>query len=660
MKKVFLVLLLAAFAVTALPVAYAQTNTPSRGRAEAYLHFSKARMLADQGLLNEAVNEYKRALELDPNNSSIYSEMAETYMRSQPPRIRDAANAAQKAVEANANNVDAHKILASIYTSMIGDSNSNQPITEETINQAIHEFEEITRIDPTDRNSYLMLGRLYQIKNDTKKAEEIYRKYLGMEPGSEDGVTALARLHMDAGNQKEAVTLLEDFIKDHPEADRALDALAQAYANQEQFDKAAATYRKALTLDPDNTDLKRALAQALFFDDKHDDAAALYLDLLKADPNDVLALLRLGQIYREQKRYGQSHVYMSQAVKHAPDSMEVQFNMMLLEREEGLLDDAVRRVNDLLKKTERANGRYSESEKQNRRVFLGHQVQINELLGRYDDEIRALNDLKSITPDSDGRFDRRIVEAYRASKNLDKALAYCEQALKEFPNSIELKLTHADLIAENGRVDEGIRELQQLVKGSDEDLEVLATIANVYQRAKKHDDAQAAAAAIVKQFPNQSGAYFQQGSILERQKKYTEAEQAFRKALELEKDNPAVLNYLGYMLADRGMKLDEAVSMIEKALEQDPSNGAYLDSLGWAYFRLNKLDLAEEYLKKALKFAGMDATINDHLGDLYFKLQRFEEARAAWTKTVELSTDADEIAKVKKKLDDLKGKLAKR
>jgi tetratricopeptide (TPR) repeat protein len=634
---------------------FSQAQKSTRG--EAYLHFAKARLAAEQGQFNDAISEYKKALDLDQNNASIYAEMADTYLRAQ--RVREAVSAAQSAIKIDANNIDAHKILASVYTSMLGDG-GGQPINQDTINLAIHEFEEIGRIDSSETQSFLMLGRLYQAKGDSKKAEEIYTKLLGTQPGSEDGVTALARLQMDAGNNKEAVSLLEKFVGDHPDADSAYEALGQAYANLEQFDKAADAYRQAAALDPDNLDLKKALAQALFFGEKLDDAANLYLDLLKQDPNDGMALLRLGQIYREQKRYAQSHVYLQQATKNFPDNVEVQFNMVLLERDEGLLTDALDRVQDILKRTEKANGRYSESDKQNRRVFLSHQAQIDEELGRYEDEIAVWKELKTIMPSNDGRIDRSIVDAYRASKNLDKALEYSEQALKEHPDSTALKLARADMIAEKGRLEEGIKALQQMTKGTDEDLEVLSMMANVYQRAKKSDEAQNIAETIVKQFPDNPTAYFQEGAIYERIKKYNEAERAFRKALDLEKDNPAILNYLGYMLADRGTKLDEAVSLIEKALKQDPTNGAYLDSLGWAYFRQNKLDLAEEYLTKALKFSGADATVNDHIGDLYFKTQRFEQAKAAWTKTVELSNDPEEIAKVKKKLDDLKSKIAKK
>ena len=53
------------------------------------------------------------------------------------------------------------------------------------------------------------------------------------------------------------------------------------------------------------------------------------------------------------------------------------------------------------------------------------------------------------------------------------------------------------------------------------------------------------------------------------------------------------LNYLGYMLADRGTRLDEALD-ISAAVALDPANGAYLDSLGWVYYKMGNYELAEE------------------------------------------------------------------
>src|SRR5437667_2925675 len=293
-------------------------------RTEAYYHFSKARMLDDGGQAAQAIEEYKKALDLDPNNSLILSEMAESYLRNN--RLREAVDVAQKAIQADRDNIEAHKILSTVYLQVIGRANAQQPPSTETINNAIREFEEITRIDPTERQSFLMLGRLYQIKGDRDKATDIYKTFLGIEPGSEEGVTALAKLHMDAGNYKEAVGLLEAFVKRSPESDGALQTLGEAYSELQEYGKAADAYKRAAELDPDDIEIKKAEAQALFLSDQIDAAAALYQDLAKAEPEDGIALLRLGQIYRRQMKYDLARQNLQKAAQAFPDSIETQFN----------------------------------------------------------------------------------------------------------------------------------------------------------------------------------------------------------------------------------------------------------------------------------------------------------------------------------------------
>jgi tetratricopeptide (TPR) repeat protein len=645
-KYLLALLLVLTMAVTGL--AQSQTNA----RSQAYYHFSKARMLDDQGQANPAIDEYKKALELDPNNSLIYSEMAESYLRNNRPR--EAAETAAKAISIDKDNIEAHKLLTSIYLQIIGRANAQQPPSADTINAAIHEFEEIVRIDSTERQSFLMLGRLYQIKGDREKATEIYKKFLGIEPGSEEGVTALARLHMEAGNNKEAADLLEAFLKRAPDSDSALQILGEAYSELQEYDKAAEAYRKASELDPDDIEIKKAHAQALYQSDKLDDAAKLYEEIAKAEPDDGLALLRLGQIYRRQQKFDIARQNLQKAVAAFPDSVEIQFNLFMLDRDEGRLEEALKRANDIIKKTEKANGRYSETEKLNRRVFLINLGILNQTLGNYDAAVKTFMDVKALTNEKDGRVDGMIIETYRTARNLDKAIQFTEQLLTESPDSRQMKIIHADLIAEKGRVDEGIKALQQLQKGGDADLDILATMVGVYQRAKKFDQAQSILTSALQRFPNEQQLFFLQGSLYEKQKKYDDAEKAFRKSLELEKDDPAVLNYLGYMFAARGIHLDEAEGMVRKAVETDPTNGAYLDSLGWVYFKQNKLDLAEEYLKKAAIFVSTDPDIHDHLGDLYFKTKRYEEARSEWNKSIQLSTEQEDISRLKKKIDDLR------
>jgi Flp pilus assembly protein TadD len=157
------------------------------------------------------------------------------------------------------------------------------------------------------------------------------------------------------------------------------------------------------------------------------------------------------------------------------------------------------------------------------------------------------------------------------------------------------------------------------------------------------------------------------GAMLERTKKYDEAEAAFRKVIELDAKNAGALNYLGYMLADRNVRLDEARDLVEKALALDPRNGAYLDSMGWVCFRQSKLEQAEQLLVEALDRMGTDPTVHDHLGDVYSKLGKTKEAIAQWQASVKAfeaalpgdDNDPDELAKVSKKLESARVRLAK-
>jgi tetratricopeptide (TPR) repeat protein len=160
--------------------------------------------------------------------------------------------------------------------------------------------------------------------------------------------------------------------------------------------------------------------------------------------------------------------------------------------------------------------------------------------------------------------------------------------------------------------------------------------------------------------------HFMRGAMYEKMKRYDQSEAEFRKVLELNPDSAAALNYLGYTLADRNVRLNEALEMIQKAVEKEPTNSAYLDSLGWVYYRLGRYEEAEDYLKRSIARFSKDPTVHDHLGDVYLKQGKLKEAIEHWQislKEWEMGAPADrdaaEIAKVQKKLESAKVRLAK-
>jgi tetratricopeptide (TPR) repeat protein len=142
--------------------------------------------------------------------------------------------------------------------------------------------------------------------------------------------------------------------------------------------------------------------------------------------------------------------------------------------------------------------------------------------------------------------------------------------------------------------------------------------------------------------------YFQIGSAYERMQKYEDAENYFRKCIEMAPDYSEALNYLGYMWAERGTNLTEARELIEKALKLEPKNAAYLDSMAWVLFKLDQPQEALTWQLQALENSeDPDPTLYDHLGDIYFALEDRDKARESWQKALAIEPNQ----KIQEKLE---------
>ncbi|MDP9052448.1 MAG: tetratricopeptide repeat protein [Acidobacteriota bacterium] len=228
---------------------------------------------------------------------------------------------------------------------------------------------------------------------------------------------------------------------------------------------------------------------------------------------------------------------------------------------------------------------------------------------------------------------------------------------------------YAQQLADAGQVEQGLALAKAQSVGGASDRDVEEELAQMYIRLKRFDEAnvQLDKATVLATKPDEKlYALFLRGEMYDRQKMYDKAEAEFRKALAIDAQNAGVLNYLGYMLADRGEKLPEALKMIRQAVDLEPQNGAYLDSLGWAYFKAGQYPQAEENLRKANERINTDPTVHDHLGEVYEKTGNLKMAVAQWERSMteyahSLPADADpeDVQKVQHKLENARVKLAK-
>jgi tetratricopeptide (TPR) repeat protein len=650
----------------------AQSAPRKVDKASAYYHYALAHMYEEQvamygrtELANKAIEEYRQAIDADPTSEYLTAGLAELYAKT--GRIRDAVMEAQDILKRDPNNLEAHKLLGRIYLRSLGDIQSGNG-SQNVLKLAIEQYEQIIKIEPDSVDDHLLLGRLYKVNNDLQKAESEFKTALKLQPDSEEAVTTLALLYTEEGDSTRAAQVLSA-VPDASRSAKLYSVLGYTYEQQKEYKKAIDAYRKAIALDRDNLDAIRGLAENLMNDGQSEAALEQYKVISDANPEDAQTYVRIAEIYRRSGKFDLALENLKKAQSMVPDSIDVPYNLARVYQVQGRYDDAAQILQDLLKKTEKPDNNYTQADKNNRSVFL-------ELLGSvYRDNnssqlaIETFRKMLTLGDENAERGYQQIIDTYREARQWQQATDTAKEAVQKLPNDRGLKMVYASQLADMGQAEAGLQQVKALLKGKPEDREVYITLAQMYSRLKRWPDAQESldkAEQVSSKPEDKQYVYFLRGSMYERQKKYDQAEEMFRKVLSSDPDNATALNYLGYMLADRGVKLEEALNYIKKAVNLDPANGAYLDSLGWAYFRLGKYELAEDNLLKASQHITTDPTVQDHLGDLYQKTGRlklaalhWERALQEWNKTVSAEVDSADVAKVQKKLESAKVKLAK-
>ncbi|MFZ0591043.1 MAG: tetratricopeptide repeat protein [Bryobacteraceae bacterium] len=641
-------------------------------RADAYYHFTLGHMYEEMAgaygnrsdYVNKAVENYRLALKEDPTATFLVEDIADLYRQS--GRLREAVVEAENALKANPNDLNARRVLARIYTQEIGDSQSNH-IDEGVLHRAIDQYKQITAQDPKDVDSLIMLGRLLKLTQNTAEAENAFQKALDQDPDNEDAISGLAMIYADGGDPKRASALFEKLTKKSPNP-RAFAMLAASYEQMHDYALAANAYRQALQLDPSRVEIKDRLAQDLALSDQLDDALKLYQEIVASNPQDPEPYLRMSQIYRQQKKFDLAQQAGDKAKALDPDNLDVRYNQVLLLEMEGKVPEAIAALKQILDQTAKKN--YEQPEKANRAMMLERLGRLYENVEEYDQAVDTFRQLAALDPDVAPRAEAQIIDTYRTAKEYSKAQQESDMAAKKYPNDRTLRSERGELLSDMNKIDAAVAELKKGFDGNrDHDRETWISLAQVYEKARNFPEMSKAldeAAKLTGDKDDKTTIQFMRGVMFERQKKMPEAEAEFRKVLAADPENASALNYLGYMLADQNIRLQEAQGLIQRALDQEPNNGAYLDSLGWVYYRMNRLDDAEHELQRSLQFFSKDPTIHEHLGDVYFKQGKLKDAISQWqTSLAEWNTstpadrEPDEIAKVQKKLEGARVRLAK-
>jgi tetratricopeptide (TPR) repeat protein len=360
---------------------------------------------------------------------------------------------------------------------------------------------------------------------------------------------------------------------------------------------------------------------------------------------DVNLELLLGRLYLGSRDYAKAVASLRRVVEDQPEYPEGAMLLAAAQEAAGQKDDGIRTLEATLENNPtyyRAALRLAEIYEQERRYTdaadaYARAAAVNNRIDVSTQRAAALinagkateaRDIlqtsikKSASPDSITLY--MLGQAQRVLKDFDAATATVQKLKASFPNDARGGYLDALVLRDRGQYDQAI-----------------AAFELVMNRAGSRD----------------GSLVYEYAGLLDRGGRPGDAERALRGVLAKDPEDANALNSLGYMLAEHGQRLDEAVDLVQRALKIEPTNPSFLDSLGWAYFRQGKLELADPPLTQAAERLPTSSAVNEHLGDLRFKQERYEDAAAAFERSLAGDGESIDRAKVEKKVRDARARV---
>jgi tetratricopeptide (TPR) repeat protein len=633
--------------------AAAQTPPPSSASAtsaQAYYEFMQARRLESDGDLKGALAALERAEKLDPGSPDLLAERAALHARqNQGPQARDAA---ERALALDTDNVEAHRILALVYSAW--SEGAGQPPAGETVEgsrkKAIEHFRAI-RSNPemaTDLSLQIAYGRLLLRAGEGDEAVTVLEAVASQAPYLAEPYVLLAEARTARGQMFEAAEALAQAAEINP---RYYVSLGDLYERLGRWAAAAGAYGQAIEgMRQPSRDLRLRHVTALLNVPGGVGASRAkeaLTELLKTSPDDTRLLYLLSTASRQLQDMKGAEDAARRVLAIDPTSLA---GLNALART--LMDQyQYRKVVELLQpldkdRAARTRGREEEGASALAQLGLAHQQ-----LAEYDAAVAAFAAAKALAADAVA-YDLYLAQALIAARKHERALAVAEDALKQHPDELRLVRLRAQALSRLGRANEAVTYLEGAIKAESRSPELALALADTYASQKRFDEAVKVIEQAETAFGENDEFTLRLTNFYEQAGRVADAERELRRMIERDPLDGNALNYLGYMLADRTDRHAEAVELIERALKVEPDNPAYLDSLGWALFKQGKVEAAVAPLARAAAAVPANSVIQDHYGDALARQGKWSDAVAAWQRALAGDGESIDAAAIDKKIRD--------
>jgi len=598
-------------------------------RADPAADFVAAKLLADDGHVDEAVELLEKTIEAVPDDPFVRLERAR--LLALKGRLDEAAEAIEAARKLAPGEAEILRQQGRIAMSRLAEDVH----AAETAKEA---FEALRAAAPEDLEALVALGQLYLEDNQPALASEVLEEAHRLRPDhpwiESLRTSALARSGDRAANEK----MQRETLSRRPADLRTRFDLAESLARQGRHGEAAEILAAAPAAQRQDLDLKFRLARQLFWAGDPGSSLTELEAVVAAHPEAAGPRLLLARIDLALGYFDRAEAALAPIADREPNDAGVaELRWRALEGL-GRVDEAVE-ILDRRRSTERENGGAIEADSASLVI-----ARLRAAAGQWQlaadaaDEAAASGDAELAA--------QGVRLALRARVEAGRT----EEALARIEDADPTGMLRLEILLRAGRLDDA---RAWIAAQESPNAERRLEIGGLLQDAERFEEALPWLQEAVRQMPDSREAQFRLATCLERLGRHDESVAAFQGIVSTAPQFAPALNYLGYLWIERAENLEQAVQMVGTAVRLDPDNGAYVDSLGWGYFRLGREVEAVPLLERAARLMPRDATVLEHLGDALAATGETVRAREAYSRA--LAAGPESTATVERKLARLGG-----
>lgn len=659
-------------------------------------HIELGNLLLAGRRAKEAQDRAQLVLAQDPNNVDAHILLADAEMSL--GNTEDALKEMQTAIQLAPDRSGSYLNLAQIQ------------VVAKRIPEAEQSFRKAFQLDPKSTAAPLMFGDFYSQQRKFAEAEQQFQAVLQIDPKTPAAYRSLAVVYGNWNKKSQAEQILQQAKQAMPDNPDAYRLLGDFYFASGDIPSALAEYASLDKDHPQDLRVRKNYVQLLLLAGRLDDAYRLDQELLKQHPKDPDAQVLLGQILRTQNKLGEAQQVLEGATTSSPESPGAHYALGLVLMQ---LGNTVRGESELrqalklrpgmadaskaLSELEIKKGDFDSLRQSAEEIIAaqpsqpdGYLLEAMALGNKGDSQgayanlqkviIMAPNDARAYAslgelytaqkkfPDAQKNFELALQKNPRSSEGLSgemrlllieklpaRALARIQAQIALVPDDTQFYLLLAQLQLSQKDLTGAEQSLRKALSIDSNSSDAIFLLAQVQQQKGSLDDAKASFELLRQKNPRDPRAYSFLGMVDEAQHDWQQAQDQYKKALDIDPGNAIAANNLAYLLLEHGGNVDMALTYAQTARRGMPDSPNTADTLASVYLRKGNYQLAEDLLSDAVQKSPDNQGYRYHLGLAYLGMKDIPKAKTCFQHALEMNPKSDQADAIRKSLAEISG-----